>query len=251
LREITIILLLFSISSCSVLKHESRSDNIYENGEGYDKILESIRMQNISNQSFYISKAEIELTSEREKQSFICSIKFSFPDKYLISLRSKTGIEAARLLLTRDTLIINDRINRKLYYGDPDYIRKEFGIPPSGFPVIFGDLIFNDIVDSVNIQCENGSVDLIGSEKGVRYISVVDCRKRKLMTCTQENSSGGERVKLGFNKYLSFKNILVPANVNIAYQGLSIVIRIRKLEIPWEGNFDFIPGSKYELIPLI
>ena len=40
----------------------------------------------------------------------MATIKYELPDKYLISIRSKAGIEAARIFITKDTVLINDRI---------------------------------------------------------------------------------------------------------------------------------------------
>jgi outer membrane biogenesis lipoprotein LolB len=250
LRELTIILVLIILSSCSVLRKERSDNDFTEHEVNLTDIVERIRKQNISNQNFYISKAEIEVTSGEDRQSFIASFKFLFPDKYLISLRSKSGIEGARIFVTGDTLILNDRINRKLYYGKPDYIRKKFGISSSGLPVIFGDMIFKEISGYENIGCINGIINLNGSIMGLRFESDADCRKAKLINCREKNDQNGEQVRIAYSKYFTAGDILVPSNITLITKDYNILIKIKKMEIPWEGNFNFIPGNQYEAIPL-
>jgi hypothetical protein len=250
LRKIAVILLLFSVFSCSVLKRESNDNVLTEPTGNPGYYLERIRKQNISNQSFFISKAEIEVESGEDKQSFIASVKFLFPDKYIISLRSKSGIEGARVFVTGDTVLVNDRINRRLYYGKPDYIKRKFGMEPASFPFIFGDFILNKLNDTVNSNCVNDFLNLNGSIMGIRYETISDCRKAKLVNCVQMDDQNREQVRISYKKYFSEGNILVPSIVYLVSGDFRISIRIRKIEIPWEGNFNFIPGNNYEAIPL-
>ena len=59
------------------------------------------------------------------------------PDKFLISIKSHTGIEVARIFLTGDSIMINDRINKKLYYGSTSYLKNKYGLTTAVFPVIW------------------------------------------------------------------------------------------------------------------
>jgi hypothetical protein len=250
LREIGSILVLFIVFSCSVLKRESSNNVISEKDRSLNFSLESIRKQNISNQSFFISKAEIELTSGKEVQSLICSVKFSAPDIYLISLRGRSGIEAARVFLSGDTIIVNDRINRILYYGKPDYINMKFGIPASGLPMIFGDIVNKTIIDSSALECFNGKINFNGSLDGLRYVFAADCQNAKLVNCVRINELNQEQEKISYRKYFNWGKYFGPSVINIDYKHIKMIIRIRKLVVPWDGGIDFIPGSNYELIPL-
>jgi hypothetical protein len=250
LRSLAIILFLLVISSCSVLRRGSNDTIIADDEKSFFNAYEHILQQNITTQDFYISKAEIDIISGEDKQSFICSFKFLFPDKYVISLRSKSGIEGARIFLTRDTLIVNDRINRKLYYGTPDYIKRKYGIASTLFPVIFGDLCFKEIIEPENTECQNGYINITGSAMGSRFEAIADCRKAKLISLVQFGDQNVEQVRIAYAKFFAAGSILVPSSITLINKDIRIVMKIRKLEIPWEGNFSFVPGNKYELIPL-
>ena len=62
-------------------------------------ILDITERQNISSAGFFIQKAEVEYNNQYGSQKFLASIKFEYPDKYLISLKSRTGIEGVRIFI--------------------------------------------------------------------------------------------------------------------------------------------------------
>ena len=115
-KNALILLLIYCITGCSVVKRETNTDFLSE--ENQTNSYEQIRALNITNKDFNIIKAEIDISTDNEKQKLLGSIKYKTPETYLISIRNKSGIEAARILITSDTIMINDRINKKLYYGN-------------------------------------------------------------------------------------------------------------------------------------
>ena len=118
MRKIVIILFLAIIAGgCYVNRKAANvvtlSDGVAEN----ETILERTERQNITSRGFNIQKAEIEFNNQYGNQKFLASIKFEYPEKYLISLKSRTGIEGVRVFINKDSVFVNDRINKKLYIG--------------------------------------------------------------------------------------------------------------------------------------
>ena len=73
----------------------------------------------------------------------------------MITVRSRTGIEAGRAFITSDTLIIKDRFNKKLLVGKPETLAKKYGIDPSFLFTILGDIVVEDKDrDGFNGMCE-------------------------------------------------------------------------------------------------
>jgi len=250
LQKIAYIFILITFTSCSVFKRQNASKLIYEeNGLSINRI-ERIRKLNISNQNFFISKAEVQIISGDENEVFLASVKFLFPDKYLISLRSKTGVEGARVFLTGDTILINDRINRTLFYGNPDYISRKFGISPAAVPLFFGDLVFTDLRNQDDVKCDDGLIDINSTISGLKFEAVADCRFLKMISCIQINDREGEQVKIYYSEFNEIGEFVAPSRIILEYEKIKVLIAIKRLEIPWDGSFDFIPGSKYERIPL-
>lgn len=251
MQKIAYIFIILSIASCSVFKKQNSGGIILsEKDEFHGDIVEAVKKLNISNQNYFIRKAEIQVISGEKKESFLASIKFIFPDKYLISLRSKSGVEGARVFLTADTILVNNRISRELLYGDPDFIRKKFGISPSAVPVLFGDFVFRSIEDQYNVKCTDGFMKLHSSMMGLPYESVIDCKTLKLNSCIQVSEREEDRVIMNFSRYLEFENSIVPSRIKMTYGSIQVLITIKNIEIPWEGELEFIPGQNYEVIPL-
>lgn len=212
--------------------------------------LEMLKSQNLSGSSFFIPKAEVEISAEGMKEKFVASIKYVAPGSYLISLRSRTGIEAARVMATPDTLLINDRFNRKLYYGKPEYLGLKFGIPFEALPLIFGDYAPGS--QDVSGNCINGKMSFESYLKGLRVLYTADCQKDKLIDAVQEGSLGSIVNEIHYDNFESTGDILIPSMVKIRNTKLNaeLTIRFGKVERPWDGTIDFIPGNRYDLIEL-
>lgn len=249
MRKIIFIFVIVTLSACSVLKREGGKDiskrEPLENGD----LMKFVLRQNLSNSGFFISKAQVTVTTDGEKTKFIASVKFEYPDRYLISLKSKSGIEAARIFISSDTILINDRINRKLYHGRADYLNFKYGIPVKLLPGIFGDLVLPDNTKSLE-GCSNNlsKLDYIGS--GVKYSYIIDCRKGKVIELHNFSQINSKEVVVNFNKFLDINSILYPSIINFIYSGNEVNIKIDRLEYPWNGNVEFISGNRYELIDL-
>lgn len=250
MQKITIVIVLLLVSSCSVLRHEKSGDSVVSTDNPYSNVLEKVKRNNISNKGFFIVKADIEYVTGDKKERFIASIKYSSPDKYLISLRSRSGIEAARIFITRDTILVNDRIGRKLYYGNSDYLQRKYGIPVSLLPVLFGDFVFNNTMQAESSDCRNGFLYLSSYMMGLKFESVLDCGKNKLVKSYKAGDTGYSALEFEFNKFKNISDRIVPANIKISYEEYVVEIKIGRIEIPWEDTVEFIPGNKYELIRL-
>jgi hypothetical protein len=245
LRKIVIIFIIaIALSGCAATKNRSAISPVSLSGN----IIENTKYQNISNNSFFIEKAEIELLTDEGKEKFVGTIKFEKPDKYLISLKSRTGIEGARIYITKDTILINDRINKKLYSGTAAYLNHKYGISVNLLPLIFGDVFLDSKCDKKEVICSGEKASIDCSIKGTLIKYEIDCKRSK----TGAVSLGEEDINLKFDKYFVLSNILVPRTVEFRANKykMSINIRIVKVEYPWNGNISFVPGKGYELIEL-
>jgi len=254
LRKITgIILLVLIVTGCSVFRNSGKT--MEENPEilNSGNAIESTENQNITNKGFFIQKAEIEVINAEGSNKFTANIKFEEPDKYLISLRSRTGIEGARIFISGDSVQMNDRINKKLYSITSSYLAGKYGFSQSFLPVIFGDLILEK-------RCETGKERCVGDKlvfncqlKGVSLNYVVDCKRKKVISVDQMNSFNQQGLNIKYEKFFNVDGILMPKiiELNDNKYNLGIKIKILKVQLPWMGNINFIPGRGYELIELL
>jgi hypothetical protein len=156
-------------------------------------LIEQVKALNITNNDFNILKAEIEVANDMDKRRMICSIKYKKPGKYLLSIRSMAGIEAVRVFITEDTVMINDRLSKKLYYGDPDYLLGKYGITVAVIPVILGDFV-SDISDNEQSECKNGETILRKTESYTELIYNIDCKKKKITDIQSLNQETGKGI---------------------------------------------------------
>jgi hypothetical protein len=250
LQKVTYILcVLFFLNGCSAVKKKSISENEI-NRVPENNLLEGIKKQNITNRSFFIQKAEVVILSEDYEQKLQATIKFSYPDKYLISLKSRTGVEVARIFITKDTILVNDRFNKKLYFGNPDNLKKKYGISNELLPVIFGDFIYekDSLID--NIVCTDNKIDINCKLNKIRMNYIIDCKKKKIVSASQEINVETGYTDIRYENFIETGYGFIPAQIRVDFNNYAVTVKIERIEYPWEGTIEFIPGNKYDLIKL-
>lgn len=252
-KVIGIIFLGVLLSGCSVFRKAGGSGiqgiSINESAEPLDVVVS----QNICSKGFYIQKAELEYINGKNKEKFLASIKFEFPDKYLISVKSRTGIEGARIFITKDSVYVNDRINKKMYFGSAFGLRRRFGLNQVFLPLIFGDLLLERDRRSYKVSCSEDKMIFDAYVRGARVNYKIDCRKAKLFATEIIGSTAADGIKFKFGRYIKADNIIIPGEIELdnMMPGMGIKIKILKLEYPYSEKLKFIPGKGYELIELL
>ena len=88
----------------------------------------------------------------------IADIKFRKPDSMLITVRSRTGIEAGRAFISKDTLIVKDRLNKKLLVGKPEALGTKYGVDPSFLFTVLGDIVVEEKTGHVLMDVYKGRI---------------------------------------------------------------------------------------------
>ena len=136
-------------SGCSVSKKISKDTSVLSQSTS-EKALQITEEQNITNSSFFIERGRISTSGEGGRISLLFTMKYSNPGRYLISLKSTTGVEAFRAYLTKDTILINDRVNRTILYGKPFDFERISGLPSALLKVSLGDFFTGDKKKLIN-----------------------------------------------------------------------------------------------------
>jgi len=241
------------ISGCASSRKSGHVDDHVVGDTAGLSIPESVAEQNLTGKSFFIQKAEIEYINGEQKQKFLATIKFEYPGRYLISLKSRTGLEGARIFVSKDSILINDRINKTVYFGNALYLRKKFGMDQGFLALVFGDFIDNEISYTNKDQCINGKYSLMTNAHGVKLKYLIDCKKRKITSVNIDNSYGNERIGFEYEEFKRIGSIIVPKVTRMDYKdkNLKVKIKILKMVYPWNGSVKFFPGKGYELIELL
>jgi hypothetical protein len=254
LRKIAFILTFTVLSAgCAVNRKQARTASSSSTAAQLINLYESILIQNLTSRSFYIERAEIRIKSSEGEKSGLGTVKFMIPDKFLISIKSIGGIEVARIFLTGDSIMINDRFNKRLYYGSESYLKNKYGVTTSLLPVLLGDYVNEQKLDSNKISCTDGKLSVIGKVNSVKIKYLIDCELGKSVMAMPEGKNEENSLEIRYNEFFRVNNINFPGKIDIIEKlnNTTIEIKIQKIITPWEGVIEFIPGKQYEKILLL
>lgn len=249
MRKIIYIVLMALLASCSGTRKMSRTAG-KESGSAKAPIAD-VLSQNITTKGFNIPKCEIEINTGEFDESFVAGIRYEFPGKYLITVKTILGIELARIYMTADTVLANERIGRTLYYGKPAVLSYKYGIPFEMIPVLFGDMVLPDADYPVNALCTDGVGEVGTVIQGRKIVYQINCDNRKVQETVVEGGTAKDMANVKYSQFQKSGALNLPSEVQISGRNneASITLKIAKIE-PWEGKIEFIPGNRYQKVEL-
>ena len=252
MRKIIFILIIFILNfGCAVNKKYSKTGSS-DIGASEEGIYAGLMNQNLTGKSFFIERAEFKISSDGGEKSGLGTVKFLKPDKFLISIKTIVGIEVARIFLKEDSIFINDRFNKKLYYGSASYLKSKYGVTTSLLPVLLGDYVNDQKTVKKKINCIDGKFSILGIIDNIHVKYQVDCELGKTILASQEDIREESTLNIKYSEFFSSDGINTPGKIEIVEgkTNTTIEIHIRKMISPWDGVIDFIPGKQYDKIHL-
>jgi hypothetical protein len=240
------------LSGCSTTRRGGVTGNKTGNSTITENSLESIYRNNLSNNDFNIQKAEINVIQDNISVRVIADIKFRKPDTMMITVKSRTGIEAGRAFITKDTLIIKDRFNKKLFIGKPEALAKKYGIDPSFLFTVIGDIVIEEKDRTNLLECVKGEFrkeyDIHG--KSVEY--VIDCQRKKLKQTYFEGEINSGNITIDLSEIKNEGKIVYPGRIEIMddLKSVGIIMEIKKIESPGKGRIGSIAVQGYKVIKI-
>ena len=251
--KVGLILLLFYIFSagCAV-RNIDLPEIAGETRVSSERILGQVAARNITNGGFFVQKGKISTSGEAGRINLLFTMKYVKPGNYLISLRSITGIEAFRVYISQDTVLINDRLNQEILYGKPADFERITGIHPDLLRISLGDIVFtgNEIVDVGG--CSGGEIKLEGNYKGLLINTIVSCGVEKVKSAVLNRGIPDRTINIDYKKHrFDYYRIPRRIEVNDYSRNVTIKVKIEKYLSPWVGDVEFIPGNGYSIKSLI
>jgi len=161
--------LLIVLNGCAASR--KNLNNEYSN-ESKSRLLMKVKDNNIGKESFTIQKISVNYDLNGEKRKLTGNLKHNNNGDILLSIRIPGGIEVARIYLDKDSVRINDRLNKIYRYGKADKIIGKFGLNYEDVYLLFGDLPEIFCESDIGL-CENGI-----SESRDRYFSSYSIRTK-------------------------------------------------------------------------
>jgi hypothetical protein len=133
-----------------------------------DKVMERAMAVQQAPVRYYSAKADVELSMPDQQRSFKAHLRSVHDSAAWVSVVPLLGIEAARVLLTRDSLKIMDRVNDRYFVGDTGTAARRFGLAPDLAllqQAINGSAIGLDPQERYRLDREDGHYVLTSREK--------------------------------------------------------------------------------------
>ena len=247
MQKITFILAIISfLTGCSVARKTAYTET--DRSRSAVSLYE-IEKENLNKINFDIIKAEISYRDEENREELIAAISYRKDWQYLISLRTRTGFEVGRVYINRDTLLANDRLNRKFYYGSALMLAEKYGIEAEWLPIIFGDLSTDTVEKELSIDCRMNEAKYRRKVNSGEIIYSINCKEGKVIL-TEVTSQYGRKVFIKFGNFVEEKGKKYPADIQVTdnERKTEINIKIRKMELDTDRLIRFIPGEGYKRI---
>jgi hypothetical protein len=246
-----IVILAITLSGCSSMK-KTMTNLPVKSSDDRLALTERTTNRNLTARDFNIVKAEVEILNNGESQKLVATVKYRKPGNYLVTIRNRTGIEAARVYITHDTVLINDRIYRKLYCGSNEYLLKKYGVATNSLPLIFGDYLSDLTEVEILKDCTNGTSEIQGYLETKELWYYIDCKEAKVSAVTISEKTGTAGMNMKFGDFRSEGNIIYPAQIMVEdiLEKTQISIKIGSVDLTDSRPLEFIPGKNYERIIL-
>jgi hypothetical protein len=251
-----IFLISIILSGCSVSRRSGTRSGILPRSISLDSLIIRTIANNVSSESFVIKKAELEIRNGNIDEKLLLNIKQHKEGNFLFSIHGKSGIEAARVLISKDSILVNDRIKKKYFYSGTDYLTDHYGIPVSYIPIIFGDFVYDkrDIINSD--KCSNGRLKVISFSGDTQIEYIIDCQIGKVVFTETKDIMTESKIEMKFSNFMKIEKFFVARMIEITDSGRNLVciikiMKIEALEDDGIGDPGLIPGKNYLKLPLL
>lgn len=250
-KIVYIVSLFLIISSCSVYRGQKARSSGTNSEKDYNSKDSYIRSKNLTNDGFYLKSLDIIISNGNSRNKFSGSLKFEKPDKYLLTLRSISGIEIARIFISRDSVYLMDRIKHKVYRTEGKYIYREYGFAIELLPVLLGDYIGK--CNSVFSDRNGGNI--LEAECKVAGFNVIYLFNENVGKVTSALGRRGDNEygSIKFDKFRNISGLIYPGRIqfNNEKRKMNAEFVIRKIEFPWNEKVTFNVGDRYEILDLL
>lgn len=242
---ITVILLVITVSSCSKWRISGSKGAPGAVEMSSVKFLAELERNNITSKAVSVNRIVINYENESERRRLRANMKTDGRGNILLSIRTFGGLEAARILIGKDTVKIADRINRVYYTGNTERLAEKYGLRYDFINLFFGDYE-KKAIRKKRISCENGRVKLNVDESDIEYL--VDCTIKKIVEISGSSDSGEEKFNGYFDDFRKENGFLYPGNIiwKINKGRTTLNIKMESVKSNENRELIFNVGSNYE-----
>lgn len=238
-------LLLFSFSCRSLrIAGEGGENRTGEISAG--RFIDGMRSTNITEQPISINRIIINYENNYERRRLRANAKMDGKGNLLLSVRTFAGIEAARILIGKDTVKVADRINRICYVGDTKILGEKYGIEHNFINLLFGDFVETDVIKR-RITCRQGLTEINDYQRGIIY--TIDCNLYKILEAVGKFDEGEREIRGEFSEFTEENGLLYPARIkwDLGVNDMKIEIEMQNIRKNDDGELIFRISDSYQV----
>lgn len=219
----------------------------------------------------FSAKAGITITKGKRVTSFKANLRIRSDSAIWISITPLFGIEMARVLITADSVKVIDRIDKKYFIGDFDYINNKFNLDMEFSTLqslLIGNMVRFEEEDDLRVSRDKNLYYLGNLKK--RKAKKVEDNPQKIIRKSEEllsfwidpqiyklteviltDLSADRFVQGKYYDYIQIGSQWVPEQLDFKIQSeapSSVNIIYSKIALDEEMNFPFNIPSKYERV---
>ena len=261
------ILLLIVLSGCK-LQQKAKKKDLKVNKTEY-------LIQQLDRNKFQFEhlslKASVQLYQKGKKTPFKANIRIRKDSLIWVSITPALGIEVARIMITRDSVKVLNRIDRNYFIGDYDYINKRFNIDlefSTIQSILIGNAIDFETDEKVTLSIDKEKYYLGNLKK--RKVKKADEKPERIEKQKEEvvslwvdqntfkvsnfifsDLTANRFLKGRYEKFIAVDNQSLPSDLKFDFQSekpAKVNLQYSKVSLAGPLKFSFKISSKYEQV---
>jgi len=246
LNIVIVVILLVISSSCQSLRMKGGMGDSRTGEMNAGRFITEMKSTNISAQAVSINRIVINYENDFESRRLRANARLDGKGNVLVSIRTFAGIEAARILITKDTVKVADRINRICYVGNTTLLAAKYGFEYNFINLLFGDFVETNVAER-RIACQDGTTEINDYRRGIRYR--IDCSLFKIVEAVGNINEKGSLIRGEFTEFEIENGFTYPSKIiwNLGIDNTIIEIAMQNISRSDNDELRFSIGGSYRV----
>jgi len=234
-------------------------------GTSEESVKERLKIKKIDAKTIWIKKYECEIRENWSRKEFYGDIKIIKGERMTITVKSGIGIETARVLLTKDSVKIINRIKKEVVCGEYKQMKRYFGLIDC-YKKAEDLLVNNNSMVIEELEQNTGNKYAIKSGENSNEIIIYETgikRRKKRFTVGMDNNSiveyieengENEMLKVAYLRWKDVEKIKLPEELKIEIHKDRVktvaIIKFERVEIDKQINTKLQIPNGYKVINL-
>lgn len=239
-----LILPLMTLSACKGLKNTTDAENL---GSGWRAVLNKTEAETVKFDELTISGKAILNIPEANVSGMSVQYRINIAKDSLIVIRVSKIVEAARILITPDSVFVMDKINKTFMACDYQLATEYTGLEASF--AMLQDMIlgnYHPIPEKITADKKVTNPRIFrGMESGTDFAYSIDTKLHKVVTIEAKNALKNQESQITYQDFEANGGTTIPMTTRISVSSpsqVSFELQHKKIQIN-PGDVSFVLGS--------